>query len=259
MTALSETFPFKREREQRDKLKQKLPEPLIGYEPTALEEAQYRIALVAYKAENCAEERLELPSLRTLMLHRLRTSRAYSQRNSSLRSSGLLDTLNSLSPFYYLHPTPEQLESREGRRGVLSSRKIIITPATLVVVPSLLVKQWSDEIEQHVEVARTGQQPVIRTIILRTSRDPFPSPEDLSRCDLLLMSSARFSDAADDPKCNIRQVHFKRAIVDEGHTLGSSQSRMQKLAEQVRIYTLFATVCAEADELDSYCARAGGL
>ena len=85
MTSSSLEFPFGREATEREQLKQKLPEPLVGYEPTALEEAQYAAALAIDQQLHAVEISYPLPSLKAMLLSYLRTSRNRSSTTPSKR------------------------------------------------------------------------------------------------------------------------------------------------------------------------------
>lgn len=198
----------------------------------AIEWEAYEQALARQEAEDARQVRPPLPSLRTLMIDYIRTSRVpihYSNDDPLL--GGLVEQLGDCNPYYHLRPSPAQMTSRQGRHGGAQPSKIVLSTATLIVVPTDLVRQWKDEIAKHVEVG------ALRVLVLRTKKDGFVTAQQLAGYDLVLMSIARFGDAAGDLHSPLRRVHWRRLMVDEGHTL-SSANRTRLLAEEVSRLTM---------------------
>ena len=152
---------------------------------------------------------------------------------------------------YFLPPPPPRRESRNPK--VIPPRKIWLTTATIVVVPTNLVQQWLHEIKKHT----TG----LKVLTMNELSTPLPSSEDLAEYDILLFSKQRFEkEASVSPEMTcqerapnprdfqsveawtrasaeasaastpvpyhspLKDLHFKRLIVDEGHTFGNSSS-----------------------------------
>ncbi|PMD31253.1 hypothetical protein L207DRAFT_641000 [Hyaloscypha variabilis F] len=161
---------------------------------------------------------------------------------------------------YFLPPPLARRESRNPK--IVPPRKIWLTTATIVVVPTNLVQQWLHEINKHT----TG----LKVLTMNDLSIPLPSSEELADYDILLFSKQRFereatlmwetSEAARPPAPDMREhamrrgsttgswiqackdynatiaalpgpyhsplkdLHFKRLIVDEGHTFGNSSS-----------------------------------
>lgn len=195
----------------------------------SIEVEMYERALARQAAEDAREKVPDVPSLRDILISFVRTSPIaipYSPTDPRLLGTGLAEQLADTNPYYTLRPSPYQLSSRSGRTGTSTSCNIIVTSATCIVVPTGLVKQWEDELKKHVKPGS------MRVLVQRTKKDTFVTPQQLAGYDLILMSIARFSDAADDPNHSLRRVHLKRLMVDEGHAL-SSDNRMRRLAEEV--------------------------
>lgn len=130
------------------------------------------------------------------------------------------------NPGFYLLP---KYESRRGSRRISSQEivtttKIYLSHATLVIVPNNLVRQWNQEIRKHT----TGLD-----VLTLSGSETIPAVKELVEYDIILFAQTRFErlferrtfDAAngfsvDSP---ITQIHFKRCIVDEGHKLGHSR------------------------------------
>ncbi|KAI5477670.1 hypothetical protein MNV49_006056 [Pseudohyphozyma bogoriensis] len=231
MTDLSHDFPFTQYRDELRKMRPRVPKPLLGYEMTTVEQEEYDEQLARQELEDRMEVAPPLPSLRSITINLLKTtvghdfsSGKYEALEGTRFRQELLDTL----PFYYLHPSEAQLDSREGRRGDYMPVKITVSPATLAVAPTELIQQWKGEFEKHVE-----ESAGVRILVLRTTKDQFPSIEDLARYDIVVLSVARFGDAADDLRSPLRSIHWKRLLVDEGHVM-AGENRMRKLADELR-------------------------
>lgn len=78
-------------------------------------------------------------------------------------------------PFYMdFYPEPDELSSLNLRKSALHpGEKILLSPATLVVVPGMLRLQWEAEILKHVEDG------ALRVLVLNT-KDGIVSVEDLA-------------------------------------------------------------------------------
>ena len=153
-------------------------------------------------------------------------------------------------PGHYIIPGP--VPRRQSRNpNPKQARKVFLTTATLVVVPSNLVKQWELEIKKHT----TG----LKVLVMTKSKQILPQAENLVDYDIILFSKQRFDMEATDgldkmgrsksttfSVCNcpyigatrerdctcfrvedtyrspLKQLHFKRLITDEGHSFGNS-------------------------------------
>ncbi|KAI9730642.1 MAG: hypothetical protein M1818_008124 [Claussenomyces sp. TS43310] len=113
-------------------------------------------------------------------------------------------------------------------------RKILLSTATLVVVPSNLVRQWEREIEKHT----TG----LKVLVMKDPKKELPRALELRDYDVILFSRQRFEQESKDGtdsngnrpylqdqfsriyRSPLRDVHFKRLITDEGHIMGNSSN-----------------------------------
>jgi SNF2 family DNA or RNA helicase len=152
------------------------------------------------------------------------------------------------------------------------NRKTVIPPpltktlasTTILVVPRNLCKQWHSEIQKHVE------EGVLRILLMEEPKAVLPSSGELRKYDVVLFSRSRFEaevkDGADDrgrrlvsrpPSCNcpyigatrtvdchcvktndlyespLKQLHFKRLIIDEGHFFSSSNTTAVSVAKKL--------------------------
>lgn len=229
LTDISVDFPFAAERDEARRKRPRVPAPLAGVVMDVKEQDEYDAAIARQAEEDAEVETLPLPSLRSLMATHVKISATairYDVGDEVVKNTGLLQLLEDSPPFYRTFPSPSQLDSRDGRRGAFVPSSVIVAATTLVVVPTDLVKQWQLEIDSHTD----GR---LRLLVLRTSKDKFPSPAKLATFDLVLMSVARFSDAAEANSTALREVHWKRLVVDEGHALASG-NRMRRLTDEVR-------------------------
>ncbi|GAA5928576.1 DEAD/DEAH box helicase [Sporobolomyces koalae] len=240
LTQQSLDFPFAAESQERLRLRPRVPELLHGAEifmsTVDLEEHEAMLLEQARLDFEESQRHRPLPSLRALALSLVKTSpRAvrYSYDDPFLTGGDMFETLQASPPYYRLYPSPSQLNSREGRRGDLKPLEIVVAATTLLVVPTDLVRQWGQEIEKHLAPGS------LRVLSLRTSKDKFRSPQEMATFDLVLMSAARFTDAAETDDRSLRGVHWKRLVVDEGHVL-SSGNLTRKLAEELRCESRWA-------------------
>lgn len=111
-----------------------------------------------------------------------------------------------------------------------SARKLLLTAATVVVVPSNLVKQWQHEIQKHT----IG----LKVLVMTCMSQVLPPAEELIDYDIVLFSKQRFDrEGRDELPENrkgtlyrregaydslLKNLHFKRLIIDEGHGFGNS-------------------------------------
>ena len=133
------------------------------------------------------------------------------------------------------------LERGFGRRQTthVNEKRIYLSSATLIIVPSNLIAQWRQEIETHLE------EESLSILMISSSKQALPPVQELLKYDVILMSRSRFEDeisprpGTSDP-CHVCQchfsiracqihgrsplldIHFLRFIVDEGHNFSSS-------------------------------------
>lgn len=260
LTRLSTEFPFASEMAEERKTRRRLPTLLPGVVLDAKEQLAYDQALHRQSAEDSLLTTLPFPSLRSIMLNHVKTA-AVAQRYpyptedpDSPLPQAMFDELQATPPFYRLLPSANQEDSREGRRGTLKPRHIVVAATTLIVVPTDLVRQWEAQISEHVAPG------VLRTLVLRTSKDKFRSAAEMATYDLILMSVARFADAAELTENSLRGVHWKRLVIDEGHVLAHG-NRMRKLAQEVSKAFALHHLGQPADRCScaSCVRRVGGL
>lgn len=149
----------------------------------------------------------------------------------------------------YTIPAPT---TRHRRRPsmVPQGKTIRLSTATLIIVPQNLLSQWNSEISLHVEEDK------LRVLCIDSAEDvPVPSANELLPYDILLMSRQRFErelaptetakarrkpqgaakggcncsldedchcSTGNDYQSPLKEIHFLRIIMDEGHEFSSS-------------------------------------
>lgn len=157
---------------------------------------------------------------------------------------------------------------RSARRNVdlPPPRQIALCSATIIVVPRNLLHQWKAEIQKHVMEGEDG----LRVLVVENNKDRLPLARQLMDYDVILFSKPRFEaevkDGADDQgrsatniragclcpyigasrirdcscfkpddvyRSPLKQLHFLRIIVDEGHEFSSTATNAVKVATEL--------------------------
>ena len=143
-------------------------------------------------------------------------------------------------------------------------KRMILSTATLIVVPRNLCKQWQSEIQKHLETY------TLRVLVMDDTKKPLPSTMDLKEFDLILFTRGRFEmeikDGADNQgrrlastqllcrcpyigatrirDCHclqtddlydspLKHLHFKRLIIDEGHFFSNNNAAAVTVANKL--------------------------
>lgn len=109
----------------------------------------------------------------------------------------------------------------------LEHPKIWLSCSTLVICPSTLFDQWRYEIMKHIDPAS------VSTLCLSNSKFKTPTSMELLNYDIVLMSVPRFSLEESDKDSPLKFVHWKRLIIDEGHSMGRVKSKLSYLASEL--------------------------
>ncbi|KAI9820699.1 MAG: hypothetical protein M1827_005068 [Pycnora praestabilis] len=163
---------------------------------------------------------------------------------------------------------PGPLPKRLSRATVLPKpRKIQLCPCTLIIVPPNLLQQWRTEITKHTDEGSLH-------VLVMEGKKELPSMDELSSYDIVLFSRTRWEretrDGEDSKgrrtpfgtqelKCNcsyigdtrerdcqcfrpdqvynssLRQLHWLRIIVDEGHSFASSGTKAIAVVDKVAV------------------------
>ncbi|KAK5712706.1 hypothetical protein LTR15_011698 [Elasticomyces elasticus] len=169
--------------------------------------------------------------------------------------------LEQSPPMYEIPQEPR----RWNRKTILPAPKsMTLAATTLIVVPRNLCKQWQSEIKKHVEDG------ALKVLVMEDLKCALPPPDELRTYDVVLFSRNRFEaeirDGSDeqgrrmlatqltchcpyigstrerDCRCirqdslydsPLKHLHFKRAIIDEGHFFGTNNSTAVTVANKL--------------------------
>lgn len=96
---------------------------------------------------------------------------------------------------------------------------VLLSHASLIVVPAALTQHWLDQIALHVEPGR------LRVLFVQRARDLPESAEELATAyDVILTSFNVIAELSNSMRAEaplLMRVHFLRVIVDEGHKLSA--------------------------------------
>lgn len=140
----------------------------------------------------------------------------------------------------YLEP---QTQLREGTRsGVGHSNQVVtLSSSNLVIVPPNLLRQWQNEINQHVA------QGELQCLVIAASTKEIPPADTLRRFDIVLITKNRFEQEYrdNDPygkglgifRSPLTHLLWLRIIVDEGHGFAASGTKTNAMAmlEKLRV------------------------
>ncbi|CAO3608684.1 unnamed protein product [Cunninghamella echinulata] len=215
----------------------------------------------------------KVKSLKTIATEQMLLQRIPWKNHKYNLPSDIHVQLEKYPPYYEWQEqdTSFPLIKRQHRGSLrVTTLKIYPSSATLTIVPDNLVAQWMGEIYKHI------MDDQIDFIVLDDNKKSIPHPTLLVHSDLVLISQSRFSyeysygglefqgiprqcDCAyidnvlvKNPLCQaihpkpkyvspLLQVHWKRVIVDEGHSLSSRNSRHSSLA--AKLFSCWFWVC----------------
>ncbi|KAG0339976.1 hypothetical protein BG004_006594 [Podila humilis] len=162
----------------------------------------------------------EIPTLKDIAAASVKVHGIEYRQKEELISASAFDLLENCSVFYHHYDGNTSNNSRYNRlRMAETPHKIYLSSTTLVIVPAHLVDQWCNEINKVI-----------------------PGPMALVSYDIVLMSQARFSKEYEDGTyatkqiskvSPLRQIRWKRVIVDEGHTMSSDLTNHALLASKL--------------------------
>ena len=115
-------------------------------------------------------------------------------------------------------------------------KRIYICSTTLVVAPANLITQWRQEIAYHVE------PDALRVLVIDSYSQSIPAWRTLAQYDIVLLSKQRFerevpNEEKRDYQSPLRDLHFLRIIVDEGHDFSSASTNTHAISffKQLRV------------------------
>ncbi|KAI9759986.1 MAG: ribosylnicotinamide kinase [Chaenotheca gracillima] len=181
--------------------------------------------------------RKSLPFKRLLKEHQLR-----SEKGDDIEYSACQKALD-MNTGHYEIPSQEPIGIRR-QTANLPGKKMCLSTCTIILTPPNLVQQWCDEIKKHCE---EGQL----TVIYGSNREKqLPSTRDLIKCHIWLcprtlfegeerretvsrehrMAGFRNFEPYESP---LKSIHWKRIIVDEGHSMGQAKTQAISFADKL--------------------------
>lgn len=122
---------------------------------------------------------------------------------------------------YVIPPEATRRSKRPSRQP--EGKTIVLSTATLVIVPQNLLSHWKSEISIHVE------KDMLNVLYVdSTDEIALPAPDKLLQYDVILLSRQRFerdllATERGDIKSPLENLHFLRIIMDEGHDFSSGR------------------------------------
>ncbi|CAL8471722.1 g11264 [Coccomyxa elongata] len=113
--------------------------------------------------------------------------------------------------------------------SLLEQRCIYVSSATLLVVPSTLIQHWIDQINMHTVTGTVR----VRVLDSRGDAEPLNALDIAWHYDIVITTFQRLSNEGSLGKQSsasvLKQIHWLRIILDEGHTLGANLTITNKL------------------------------
>lgn len=123
--------------------------------------------------------------------------------------------------------------------SISNYRKLYLSSTTLIVLPDNLFHQWRVEIFKHV---KKGYLKVLEISTLKQGSEmlKFSNLTDLLKNDIILLSNSVFSRQFEVPDSVLKNVYWKRLIIDEGHSMNSKTSRAVLLTKDLMYERMWA-------------------
>lgn len=133
-------------------------------------------------------------------------------------------------PIYEIPPIP--IRSNRSSTFATPPEQIRLCKTTIIVVPRNLVLQWQLELEKHVE------EGVLKVLVMENTKTMLPTAAELAKYDVILISRPRFEAEAksrldDLYESPLKQLHFLRIIIDEGHSFASTNTNAAVVADRL--------------------------
>ncbi|EEP80266.1 conserved hypothetical protein [Uncinocarpus reesii 1704] len=141
--------------------------------------------------------------------------KAYFDRMSraGLHYTKCIDVCKSHQASYVISQTPKYVSRKREDKITVQ-----LSSGTLVIVPPNLVDHWLHEIRKHTQG--------LKLLVLRNKSDLTPPVISLLEYDIILFSRTRFEGENGDPLLQppspLKEIHWLRIIVDEGHNFAST-------------------------------------
>ncbi|KAM9914763.1 hypothetical protein OXX69_000341 [Metschnikowia pulcherrima] len=148
----------------------------------------------------------------------------------------IVERLNNSPGKFFVAQQSQNHQSTRGRQSreeTSTWKQLLLASSTLVIVPENLLHQWNDEAKKHVGTGvlkRVFISERFKTSLSLEDADYVSSPPDspiaLSKYDLIVVSVPVFSKVSAKPDNVFMKIHWKRLIIDEGHSMSSRSSNL---------------------------------
>ncbi|CAN9302735.1 unnamed protein product [Alternaria alternata] len=183
-----------------------------------------------------------------------------SEANGAGDMTRFMEALDRDIPFYEI---PPDLPRMNRNTRIPLPRQLVLSSATIIIVPRNLLHQWQSEIQKH--VLQGGLKIlVVDSVPKRSSktkifqqpnetmefRSELPAPTELMKFDVVLFTRTASNRRYRTAKTNLddvwsrvslvvyesplKKIHWLRIIIDEGHSFSSSVSNAVLVAKQIQ-------------------------
>lgn len=112
---------------------------------------------------------------------------------------------------------------------VISYKSLLLCTTTLIIVPDNLFRQWSTELEKHIE------RGFLKVLFVSSNKrglhaKTLPSSEELIKYDVVFITTTFLSK---QDTSVLHEIYWKRLVIDEGHSASSKTSKASHLCRQI--------------------------
>ncbi|KAF9174397.1 hypothetical protein BGX20_011429 [Mortierella sp. AD010] len=195
-----------------------------------------------------------IPTLRDLAAAAVKINNIEYRKASEYINDDTMEMLEAMSVYYYAEESTSRTSRTRGFRMAKLALEVYLSSSTLVIVPPDLTDQWCNEVNKH------AKDHALKLLRIESDDKEIPDHRTLMKYDMVLITQNRFTKEYEPgaysnkhtrgkAQCQCKelyiscrcpiprvvsplmQVHWKRVIVDEGHSLGVKMSDHTLLAE----------------------------
>lgn len=140
------------------------------------------------------------------------------------------DIMEKQTPHYEIPPRIVRSMRKIDKLG--PSERVQLCYGTIIVVPANLVHHWRSELTKHVK------EGALKILILKDTKAMIPPAKELCQYDIVLFSRTRFEKENRtfvdvEYTSPLKELHWLRIIIDEGHGFSSSATNAAAVAEKL--------------------------
>lgn len=149
----------------------------------------------------------------------------------------------SLSPGFFrvsLDHSPNQWGLRKEKRQQSLYQTLYLCNTTLLIVPENLFHQWNHEFAKHIEPSYLSKlfvsnrfKHAIHNQFASYVDDIPDTVNELIKYDVVLLTAALFAKIFRDDQNILKNIYWKRLIIDEGHSMNSKSSNLSQLCSSL--------------------------